>query len=136
MRAAFLIQFVVISIILTFLSCKSKEAVVEETTMPNTKAVLSELFQEKKYHCKMNESGDMQLCFADDDPQGDRLRKVYAVYDSNYRIIYGPKRVHGTVDWSDDDSLLIEILPRVLHRESSGNQTEKKIINIREIHKI
>ena len=136
MRAAFLIQFVVISIILTFLSCKSKEAVVEETTMPNTKAVLSELFQEKKYHCKMNESGDMQLCYADDEPQGDRLRKIYAVYDSNYNMIYGPKKVHGTVDWSDDDSLTVEVLPRVLHREDSGNQTKKKIINIREIHKL
>ena len=136
MRATFLIQFIVITVVLSFLACKSNEAVVEETIMTKTKADISELFEGKKYHCKMNESGDMQLCFADDDPQGDRLRKVYAVYDSNYRIIYGPKRVHGTVDWLDEDSLLIEILPRVLHRESSGNQTEKKIINIRETHKI
>ena len=136
MRVTFLIQFIVISGVLGILCCKSNEAVVEETSMTKTKAEISKLFEGKKYHCRMNESGDMQLCFADDDPQGDRLRKVYAVYDSNYRIIYGPKRVHGIVDWSDDDSLLIEILPRVLHRESSGNQTEKKIINIREIHKI
>jgi len=136
MRIAILILSILISVILTLLSCKSKEAVVEETTMSKTKAVLSELFEDKRYHCKMNESGDMQLCFADDDPQGDRLRKIYAVYDSSYNMIYGPKKVHGTVDWSDDDSLELEILPRVLHREDSGNPAKKKIINIREIHKI
>lgn len=136
MRATLLIQFIVISIGLSFMSCKSNEAVVEETNMARTKAKIAELFEGKKYHCKKNNSGDMQLCVADDDPQGDRLRKVYAVYDSKYNMIYGPKRVHGKVGWSDDSSLLIEVFPRVLHREDPGNQIEKKIITIREIHKI
>ncbi len=135
MRTTYIIRLILITVIMISLSCKTKEAVVEETTMIKTKAVISEFFQDKEYHCKMNESGDMQLCFGDDDSQGDRLRKIYAVFDSAYNMIYGPKKVHGTVDWSDDDSLLLEILPRVLHREDPGNPTKNKIINIREINK-
>jgi len=100
MRTASLTRLVLTTVIMISLSCKSKEAVVD-----------------------------------DDDSQGDRLRKIYAVFDSAYNMIYGPKKVHGTVDWSDDDSLLLEILPRVLHREDPGNPTKNKIINIREINK-
>ncbi len=132
MRVLYLVLYTIISALLTVSSCKSKEAVVKETSMIKTKAVISELFKGRKYHCKMNESRDMQLCFGDDDPQGDRLRKLYAVYDADYNMLYGPERVHGTVSWSDDDNILIEILPRVMHREESGNQTKIKTINIRE----
>ena len=136
MRTAFLTQLITIMICITFSSCKSKEAVAEETNMPTPKTILSELFDERPYRCIFNEQRDLQLCFADDDPQGDRLRKVYAVYDLEYKMIYGPKRVHGNVSWADNDQLLIEILPRVVHREDSGNRSKKKIINIRENHKI
>jgi len=80
MRTTYIIRLILITVIMISLSCKTKEAVVEETTMIKTKAVISEFFQDKEYHCKMNESGDMQLCFGDDDSQGDRLRKIYAVF--------------------------------------------------------
>ena len=126
-----LISTILVFTILTVLSsCKSKSAVAD-LSQEEIANRLAEVFESKKYKCTQNEIKDLRLCIADDDPTGDRLRKVYAVYNDEYQIVYGPKKVHGKVFWTDDDHVMLEIYPRVIDRSKEGDQIKREKIKVR-----
>lgn len=119
-----------IAVLMVFNSCKTKKT-IEDLSTDEVKIKLSEIFEGKKYKCIQNEIKDLRLCIADDDPTGDRLRKVYAVYNNSYDLIYGPKKVHGKVYWTDDNYVMIEIYPRVVDRSKEGDQIRREKIKVR-----
>jgi len=121
---------IVFSVLLVLNSCKSKSAVAD-LSQEEIRTKLAEVFESKKYKCTQNDTKDLRLCIADDDPTGDRQRKVYAVYNDKYDLIYGPKKVHGKVYWTDDDHVMIEIFPRVIDRSKEGDQIRREKIKVR-----
>jgi len=130
MKYLVLTALLILGILLVMGSCKSKDTMTE-TPQEDIDIKLAEVFETKKYKCIQNETKDLRLCIADDDPTGDRLRKVYAVYNNSYDLIYGPKKVHGKVNWTDDNHLMIEIYPRVVDRSKEGDQIRREKIKVR-----
>ena len=120
----------VFTVLLVLNSCKSKSAVAD-LSQKEIRTKLAEVFESKKYKCTQNDTKDLRLCIADDDSTGDRQRKVYAVYNEMYDLIYGPKKVHGKVYWTDDDHVMIEIFPRVIDRSKDGDQIRREKIKVR-----
>lgn len=86
----------------------------------------------KVYQCLSSDNKEYNLCFSDDDPLGDPLRKVYIVIDSQGSIVVPQGRIHGTIKWINDTQIELTEYSRVLDKR--GNTDPRiTLINVNSI---